>query len=107
MTVPFVLSDNDLVAIEGKLTEIGFHTYPDTLVVQTTDTVVYIYPYETFILKVKSGSTIKMLVWADRFALHSVDESGRNLREAIALIRSIIESKPEYQRLPAQRGGYL
>ena len=107
VTIPFVLSDNDLAAIEGKLTEIDFFTYPDTFIVQTTDTVGYISHHSTFIFKVKSESIIKTLVWADAIVAPLGDERPSKLREAIAFIRSIIESKPEYQRLPAARGGYF
>ncbi len=108
ITVQFVLTDNELIQIEAKLTGIDFFNYPDTFTVQITDSIAdYIDPHGTYIFEVKHEGNIKKLFWADAIMTPSADPKATRLREAIAFIRSIIESRPEYKRLPPVRGGYL
>jgi hypothetical protein len=103
---PFLLSDEELHQIRNKMDEIGFISYPDTFVAVTTDTISqWIEPHATYDFKVKLNSSVKYLYWND--AIINQNAQAIKLRELTRLIRTIIESKPEYSRLPPARGGYM
>jgi hypothetical protein len=103
--VPFTLSDGELERISDKMSEIGFFGYPDHFAVATGDTARVITPHSIYDFQVSYKSTTKHLHWSD--SVLSDDTAAVKLRELIQLIRSIIESKPEYSQLPPARGGYL
>jgi len=106
VTVPFFLSQDDFDSIEAKMDQIGFFSYPDTFTVETRDSIrAFITPNNTYDFRVESRATLKKLYWDD--AIIANDPRATKLRELITLIRTIIESKPEYQQLPPARGGYL
>jgi hypothetical protein len=106
ITVSFVVSDEELHQIRNKMYEIGFISYPDTFVAVTADTIIQmVQPHPTYDLEVKLKSSIKHLYWDD--AIINQNVQAIKLRELISLIRIIIESKPEYVKLPPARGGYL
>jgi hypothetical protein len=105
ITVPFVLSDQEFQQIRNKMDEIGFVSYPDTFLAVTTDTIIQmVQPYPTYDFEVKLNSSIKHLYWDDEII--NQNTQAIKLRELIKLIRTIIESKPEYSQLPPARGGY-
>jgi len=106
VTVPFSLSGDELLRIQHKLLEIDFFSYPDTFVVELTDSVIgYVQPHPTYLFKVKLDSITKTLFWEDEIVTNN--PRAINLRAAIISIIQIIESKPEYQRLPPAKGGYI
>jgi len=106
VTAPFVLSDAELQEIKRKMIEIDFFSYPDTFTLVRTDTIVVsLEPYPTYNFEVKYNSSIKRLHWDD--GIITSNQKATRLRELIALIRTIIEAKPEYRQLPPARGGYL
>ena len=106
ITVHFVLPQSDLDRISNKAIEIDFFNYPDVFFLQSTDTIWSgIYPFETFRVRIKSHSTIKTVYWEQRY--FATDPRADKLKELINLVREIVESKPEYQRLPAPSGGYI
>ena len=105
VTVPFALSDSELNRISAKMTEIGFFAYPDTFIVKTGDTVGIITPSNTYIYDVSLKSANKKLYWNDEII--NPDTQAVKLRELNTTIRTIIQSKPEYAKLPPARGGYL
>jgi hypothetical protein len=108
ITAPFFLADADFDTIESKLVEIGFFDYPDTFIVGLGDSIIgYIDPPVGAFFDVKQGSVTKTLFWVDGGFTLVVDPRVEKLSEAFFLIRSIIESKPAYQRLPPARGGYI
>ena len=105
-TVSFFLSDEELHQIRNKIDEIAFFSYPDTFVAVTADSISrYVDPYATYDFEVKKDSTIKHVAWKD--AIINQNTQALKLRELISLIRTVIESKPEYSKLPAAKGGYL
>ena len=106
ITVRFYLSQADLDSIEEMVNQIGFFNYPDTFVVRSQDSMrTFISPNNTYDFKVASGSTLKTLFWND--AIIANDPQATKLRALITLIRTIVESKPEYRQLPPARGAYL
>ena len=105
-TVSFFLSDEELHQMRNKMDEIGIFSYPDTFIAVTADSITqHIDPYATYDFEVKSESTIKHVAWND--AIINQNTQAIKLRELISLIRTVIESKPEYSKLPAAKGGYL
>ena len=106
ITVPFIISDEELLRIRNKMDEIGFISYPDTFVAVTADTFgQWFDPHATYDFKVALNSSIKHLYWNDAFI--NQNAQAIQLRGLITLIRTIVESKPEYLQLPQPRGGYL
>jgi hypothetical protein len=106
VTIPLSLAQAELDSIEGRMEQIGFFSYPDTFIVRPRDSIrTIIMPNNTYEFKVTSRSMLKELYWDD--AIIADDPQATRLRELIALIREIVESKPEYQRLPPARGVYI
>ena len=103
-TVPFTLSTNDLNQIISKMNEINFFAYPDTFIVPTGDTITVVTPASTYIFDVSYKLTDKHLYWSD----YIVNENAQatKLRGLITLIETIIQSNPEYSKLPPAQGGY-
>jgi len=100
-----MLTNSDLNRILDKMNEINFFEYPDTFVVPTGDTVTIITPSSTYKFEVSYKSSNKYLYWSDHIVQAS--DNAARLRELIALIEEIIESKSEYLQLPPANGGYL
>ena len=107
ITVDLSLSEEEMDSIYQKMVEIDFFDYPDEFSVPThPDGLVHIVtPYSSYYFKVKYGSKIKELWWEDEIKNENVEAD--RLRELIKLIRDIIESKEEYQKLPKPTSGYL
>ena len=104
-TTSFVLSETELDSIAEDLSAADIFSYPDTFVVQTGDTAVFITPHQTYILKIRQGNTWKEVYWED--SLIAPDPRAGRLRQTFNAIRALVESKPEYKKLPPARGGYL
>lgn len=108
VTVKLRLTEEELEIIHRKMVEIGFFQYPTVFRVRVSpwDSICIVTPYSTYIFKVVShGVVIKHLRWDDEIC--NENERAENLRELIRLIIEIIESKPEYQRMPKPRAGYI
>ena len=103
-TVPFTLSATDLNQILSKMNEINFFSYPDTFIVPTGDTVSIVMPFSTYNFEVSYKLVNKHLFWRDEIMNESVQAT--KLRELIVLIEVIIQSNPEYSKLPPAQGGY-
>lgn len=108
VTVKLRLTEEELEIIHRKMVEIGFFQYPTVFRVRVPpwDSIGIVTPYSTYIFKVVShGVVVKQLRWDDEIC--NENERAENLRELIRLIIEIIESKPEYQRMPKPRAGYI
>ncbi|MHB8105672.1 MAG: hypothetical protein ACYDG5_09095 [Dehalococcoidales bacterium] len=107
VTIPMVLTTEEMDAIYQKMVAIDFFNYPDKFSVNVADneTKIEVVPYSTYFFKVDSNGKTKELMWHDKYI--NSDIPGDKLKELINLIRSIIELKPEYQVLPQASGGYL
>jgi len=106
--VKFCLSEEDLNRIYQKMVEIDFFAYPTSFSARSPGNVIgEMTPFSTYYFKVQYGdSEVKELYWAAKFT-YSGNKEAENLKELIDLIIEIIRSKPEYQRLPEPRAGYL
>jgi hypothetical protein len=105
--IDLVLTAAEMDSIYQKIVEIDFFNYPDKFNVHVADneTKTEVAPYSSYFFKVEYNGKTKELLWHDKY-LNS-DIQGDKLKELINLIKSIIESKPEYQALPKPSGGYL
>lgn len=107
ITISLTLTGEELDKIYAKMLEIGFFDYPDefSVTVPPGQPTGMRTPCSNYYFKVEYDSGVKELSWAD--CITNKDEKADKLRELIALIISIIESKEEYKKLPPARGGYL
>jgi len=106
ITVDMVLSEEELDIILQKMMEIDFINYPDRFAVEVApgEMMGQRTPFPSYYFKVEYDSQVKELWWDDKIINES--EKADRLRELINLIIGIIESKEEYKKLPAPRGGY-
>jgi hypothetical protein len=107
ITIDLVLSGEELDIIMQKMVEIDFVGYPDNFSVEVPpgEATGEMIPYPSYYFKVEYGSQVKELRWDDKI-INESEKAGR-LRDLIDLIIGIIESKREYQELPAPKGGYM
>jgi len=86
--------------------EIDFFNYPDNFSVSVPpgEPSGIVTPYASYYFKVEYNSQVKELRWGDEIT--NPDEKAERLRELIALIRSIVESKEEYRKLPEPTTAY-
>ena len=107
ITVNISLSEEELDRIYKKMVEIDFFDYPDefSVSVPAGESFGMVTPCSSYYFKVEYDSKIKELWWEDEIT--NEDKKAGRLRELIKLIRDIIESKEEYQKLPAPTSGYI
>lgn len=108
ITVKLRLTEEELDRIHQKMLEIGFFQYPTSFRVRVLpwESRCIVEPYSSHHFKVIShGHVVKQLWWDDEIC--NENEKADNLRELIRLICEIIESKPEYEKLPEPRAGYI
>ena len=107
ITIDMVLTAEEMDSIYQKMVEIDFFNYPDKFSVDVADneTKTEVTPYPTYFFKVEYSGKTKELLWHDKYV--NSDAQADKLKELINLIKSIIESKAEYQALPEPSGGYL
>ena len=103
--VPFWLTAEEQNKILNKANEVNFFSLPDTFKYSSGDTIVIIEPNPgEQILRIKFEGKDKTTTWI--FYISENDPQFNDLIELKKYIISIIESKPEYKRLPPRRGGY-
>ncbi|MGD0779503.1 MAG: hypothetical protein ABR954_01795 [Dehalococcoidales bacterium] len=107
ITIDMVLTAAEMDSIYQKMLEIDFFNYPDKFSVDVADneTKIEVTPYPTYFFKVEYSGKTKELLWHDKYV--NSDAQANKLKELINLVKSIIESKAEYQALPEASGGYL
>ena len=107
ITVKLCLTREDLDRIYLKMMEIDFFSYPDVFHVPPSGEVIgEASHWNTYNLMVQNGTKVKTVRWDSRYLI-SGNEEYDNLKELASLIWKIIESKPEYQRMPEPRAGYV
>ena len=107
ITVPLSLTEEEQDRIYKKMVEIDFFDYPEEFSVSITagERVGIVTPHSSYYFEVEYDSKIKTLWWEDNII--NEDEKADKLRELIQLIKDIIESKDEYQKLPEPKSGYM
>jgi hypothetical protein len=107
LTVPFQLDHDEVTSVASALAAIDFWSYPSHFVSHGSGR-----RYEPpagfenrASLSVITDRGAKTVEWAGGF--YADDRRARALRDLEALIKGIIESKPEYKQLPPAEGGYL
>jgi hypothetical protein len=107
ITIELTLSEEEMDSIYQKMAEIDFFNYPDEfkVTVPPGELTGMVTPFSRYYFTVEKDSQIKDLSWADEITNPNVKAD--KLRELINLIKSIIESKEEYKKLPEPSSGYL
>lgn len=103
------LSEEEMVRIYEKMVEIDFFNYPDRFSISAPPGVPtgMVTPYSSYYFKVEYNSKIKELWWNDQIVYKDYrDEKADRLRELIKLIRDLVESTEEYQKLPEPTSAY-
>ncbi len=106
ISTELTLTDEEKDSVYQKMLEIDFFNYPDNFSVSVPpgEPVGIVTPYASYYFKVEYNSQAKELHWGDEIT--NPDEKAGRLRELIALIRSIVESKEEYKKLPEPTTAY-
>jgi hypothetical protein len=107
ITIKLPLSEEEMNRIYQKMVEIDFFSYPEAfkVTVPAGELTSMVTPFSSYHFTVEYNSQIKKLSWADDVT--NSDEKAAKLRELIKLIKSIIESREEYKKLPEPKSGYL
>jgi len=108
VTVDFWLTEAEQESISNKLDAVDFFSFPDTLIYQmgSDSIMVRIEPDPGWqFLRVSDEDRDKIVYW--RYPLPEGNEFVPRLVELKNLIIDIIESKPEYKKLPAAKGGRI
>lgn len=98
VTIKFKLLDNELAGIYQEINDRKLFDMTD----ESTDEQMFVTPCSSYYLKVQMDSVQKELSWDD-----CRGKVSDRLKQFTGYIISIIESKEEYKKLPAPRGGYL
>lgn len=106
VTVPSVttelkLTEAEINDIYTKMQEIGIFNYPDNFYEETNQKIT---PFSTYKFKIKNHSEIKEIVWMDETLSES--KKAKQLRSLIEKIKTIVENKDKYKKLPQPVGGY-
>ena len=105
--VKFWLTAVEQNSILEKANSINYFSMPDTFKYISKDSIMVSIdpnPGEQ-ILRIKYKTKDKTTIWT--YPLVENNNQFNDLLELRQFIITIIESKPEYKKLPAQRGGYL
>jgi len=107
ITIGLRLSEEEMNSIYQKMLEIDFFSYPEAFkaTVPSGELTGMVTPFSSYYFTVEYDSQVKKLQWEDNVT--NPDEKASKLRELIKLIKSIIESREEYKKLPEPKSGYL
>jgi hypothetical protein len=107
ITIELRLSQEEMNSIYQKMVEIDFFNYPDRFSVNVPpgEPKTRVTPYPSYFFKVTYQGHTKELLWHEKIT--NSEARADKLRELIALIKGIIESKEEYKKLPEPKSGYL
>jgi hypothetical protein len=107
VTVPFRLSGEELARIYEKIVAIDFWSYPSRYVSHGNGQrfeppAGFRFGTRLTVITEQGGKTVS---WSGGY--YADDRRAQDLRDLATLITRIIESKPEYKRLPPAEGGYV
>ncbi len=98
VTINFKLSDSELAGIYQKINDLKLFDKSE----EKADGNMFVTPCSSYYLKVQIDSTQKELSWDD-----CRGKISDKLQQFTNYIISVIESKEEYKKLPAPKGGYI
>ena len=114
ITIKMLLSDEEKSKIYQKILEINFFDYPNMIEVphpSSTDknSISSRLCDPQYELKVVANAKVKKVNWDGCVPVGGIPKGGQvdRFEKLIRYIQTIIESKTEYKKLPAPRGGYL
>ena len=108
ITIPLVLSDEQMTMIYGKMVEIDLARYPDVFEVPKPllgEMVMLSSPYN-YDLMVQNGGSKTSIRWTDNFVQSTTAKADR-LRELFRLIIQMVQEHPDYQELSEVKFGCI
>ncbi|HEY5573919.1 MAG TPA: hypothetical protein VIK64_12940 [Anaerolineales bacterium] len=108
ITIPFTLTEEEMITIYEKLMAIDYFSYPETFSIDVSDAemIGVVEPFDTYLFVVRSGNTIKRVQWADRIEFPTSPRA-ESLRKLARLIIKTIEDRFEFQQLPEPEFGCI
>jgi hypothetical protein len=108
ITTRLCLTREELDAIHLKALEIDLYNFTRRMYSPPEGNVIgEVTPYSTYYLEVRNGTTIKILRWSNRFTTTTEHEKYDDIMGLVRLIIEIVESHPEYKKLPEPTAGYV
>jgi hypothetical protein len=106
VTVPFRLSDDQMLAIYQEMVEIGFFEYPRLFYIPAPEEgeAEIVTPAMNYRIIVQNGDLIKEVIWKDEVVKPLTPEA-RQLRNLFRHILRMIESHPDYHELREPKHG--
>lgn len=107
ITIPFWLTTAEQQQIDGKLEALDFFNLPDTILSAVSGDTVSTFdpnPGRQF-LRAEHANANKEVSWY--YPLPENDPAANAIIELSEFIQNLIHSKPDYQKLPAPRGGRI
>ena len=102
ITIPFQLSNEQMISVYQEMIEIDFFDYPD--VFSIPNRTAFQTPAERYHIVVRNGNISKTLDWTDE-VIEPVTSEADNLRNLFQIIMEMISASPEYKKLPEPKGG--
>ncbi len=103
ITIPLELTSAELEGVRQKIDELNLFKEQEAY---QGDTFTLVHPCSNYDLYVESGGVQKRLMWDCEKPVSNSSENAA-LDTFTAYIRSIVESKEAYKKLPEPQGGYL
>ena len=98
-----------LQTVYAKMVEINFFSYPSLYSVPTPASGAYglATPSYRYRLMARNGDLTHTVVWEDNIFVEPTPPESERLRELFDLIRGMVDSDPDVQRLPTPQVGCL
>lgn len=108
ITTRLCLTREELDAIYLKALEIDLYNFPRRMYSPPEGGVIgRVTPYCTYYLEVRNGTANKILRWNNQHTTTTEHEKYDDIMDLVHTIIEIIESHPEYQKLPEPTAGYI
>lgn len=107
ITTRLCLTREELDSIYLKAMEIDIYNFSARMYVPPEGGVIgAVTPYSTYYLEVWNGTENKVLRWTNQYTTTTEHERYNDIMGLVRLIIEIVESHPEYQKLPEPTAGY-
>ncbi len=106
ITTKLDLTQEELDTVYRKMVDVDFFSYPRFFNPKLEgDIIGESTPFSIYYLEYKDETRTKIVQWNDKYWAPE-DTQYQNLKELASIIIEIIQSKPEYKKLPEPSAGY-
>jgi hypothetical protein len=99
ITIPFQLTETELINVFEKIIEIDFFKYPTDFTIPSGYVAVTEIPISSYMIKVTNSGVTHLVNWVGSSSRTGYPKADQ-LMELIRLIEEIIHDHPQYQQLP-------